>query len=82
MFDESVVTSPNESGIDRPAYNYIHWGIGLHTCFGQYINQVQIPAILKPLLQCKNLTRAPGPGGQLATTGPFPSSLSVQFSPA
>ena len=82
MFDETVVAAPNEFRVDRPGYNYIHWGIGLHTCFGQYINQVQIPAILKPLLQRKNLTRAPGPSGQLTTTGPFPSSLSVQFSPA
>ena len=38
------------SAIDRPAWNYMHWGFALHTCSGQYINQVQIPAILQPLV--------------------------------
>ena len=82
MFDDTVVDSPNDFRIDRPGYIYMHWGVGLHTCFGQYINQVQIPAILKPLLQRKNLRRADGPAGTLQFTGPFPSSLSVLFDEA
>jgi len=45
MFDERVVDSPHEFRIGRPAYVYMHWGYGLHTCFGQYVNQVQIPGI-------------------------------------
>jgi cytochrome P450 len=81
MFDDTVIDAPNEFRINRPASNYMLWGLGLHTCFGQYINQVQIPGILKPLLQRKNLRRAPGQNGQLTTTGPFPSSLSVEYSP-
>jgi cytochrome P450 len=79
MFDERVVESSNEFRIGRPAYNYMHWGVGLHTCFGQYINQVQIPGILKPLLQRNNLRRADGDAGTLKFAGPFPSSLRVQF---
>jgi cytochrome P450 len=79
MFDERVVESSKEFRIDRPAYNYMHWGVGLHTCFGQYINQVQIPGILKPLLQRGNLRRADGDAGTLKFAGPFPSSLRVQF---
>ncbi len=79
MFDERVVESSKEFRIDRPAYNYMHWGVGLHTCFGQYINQVQIPGILKPLLQRNNLRRADGDAGTLKFSGPFPSSLRVQF---
>jgi cytochrome P450 len=82
MFDDTVADSPNDFRIDRPGYIYMHWGVGLHTCFGQYINQVQIPAILKPLLQRKNLRRADGPSGTLQYTGPFPSSLSVLFDEA
>jgi cytochrome P450 len=82
MFDDTVVANPNDFLINRPSYIYMHWGVGLHTCFGQYINQVQIPAILKPLLQRKNLRRAPGPAGTLQYTGPFPSSLSVLFDEA
>jgi cytochrome P450 len=79
MFDETVVENSAEFQINRPAYIYMHWGVGLHTCFGQYINQVQIPGILKPLLRRKNLRRADGAAGTLVYTGPFPSSLSVAF---
>ncbi|MEO6909982.1 MAG: cytochrome P450 [Edaphobacter sp.] len=79
MFDERVVEFSKEFRIGRPAYNYMHWGVGLHTCFGQYINQVQIPGILKPLLQRSNLRRADGDAGTLKYAGPFPSSLTVQF---
>lgn len=79
MFDETKVDLPNEFRIDRPTWIYMHWGYSLHTCFGQYINQVQIPAILQPLVARKNLRRAAGDVGKLQYTGPFPSSLGVTF---
>jgi cytochrome P450 len=79
MFDEKTIDSPNDFRPGRPAYNYMHYGYALHTCFGQYINQAQIPGILKPLLKRKNLRRADGDSGKLQYTGPFPSSLSVAF---
>jgi cytochrome P450 len=78
MFDEHKVEAPNEFRIDRPAWVYMHWGYGLHTCFGQYINQVQIPLILKPLLATRTVRRE----GPLAMEGPFPSSLRVSFQAA
>jgi hypothetical protein len=59
----------------------MHWGYALHTCSGQYINQVQIPAILQPLVARKNLRRAAGDAGKLQSAGPFPSSLNVTFDP-
>lgn len=79
MFDETVVENALEFRIGRPDYIYMHWGVGLHTCFGQYINQVQIPGILKPLLRRNNLRRADGDSGTLKYAGPFPSSLGVAF---
>jgi cytochrome P450 len=79
MFDERIVDSPLEFQVTRPDYIYMHWGYGLHTCFGQYVNQVQIPGILKPLLKRKGLRRAPGDAGQLMYDGPFPSNLGVEF---
>jgi len=57
----------------------MHFGYGLHTCAGQYINRVQIPGILKPLLKQKTLRRADGDAGQLQYSGPFPSGLEVVF---
>jgi cytochrome P450 len=76
MFDERFVDDPNQFRIDRPEYLYMHFGYGLHTCFGQYVNRVQIPAILKPLLKHPALRRA----GELQFEGPFPSSLPVSLS--
>jgi cytochrome P450 len=75
MFDENKVDAPNEFRTDRPAWVYMHWGYGLHTCFGQYINQLQIPLILKPLLAEASLQRE----SALQVEGPFPSSLRVSF---
>jgi len=79
MFDDAKVDQPNEFRIDRPPYVYMHWGYGLHTCFGQYINAIQIPGILKPVLAASSLQRAPGDAGKLQHAGPFPSSLKVTF---
>jgi cytochrome P450 len=77
MFDERVVDRPNEFRTDRPAYLDMHFGYGMHTCFGQHINRVQIPGILKPLVK-KGVTRA----GELQYEGPFPSSLRVKIAQA
>jgi len=78
MFDGNKVDAPHEFRVDRPAWIYMHWGYGLHTCFGQYINQVQIPLILKPLLATRSVERA----GLLEIQAPFPSSLRVKFGAA
>jgi cytochrome P450 len=74
-FDDNKVDAPHDFRIGRPAWIYMHWGYGLHTCFGQYINQLQIPLILKPLLATRSVERA----GPLQLEGPFPSSLKVKF---
>ncbi len=75
MFDERVVDAPNDFRIGRPDYASMHFGYGMHTCFGQYVNRIQIPGILKPLLQRQGLARA----GELQYGGPFPVSLKVTF---
>lgn len=75
MFDERIVDRPNEFLVDRPDYIYMHFGYGLHTCFGQYVNRVQVSGILKPLLKHPRLRRA----GELQYEGPFPSSLPLRL---
>jgi cytochrome P450 len=80
MFDRLRIDDPESFRTDRPWSNYILWGDGLHTCFGAHINQVLIPAILKPLLQKKGLRRAPGVAGKIDTEGtPFPAHLWLEF---
>jgi cytochrome P450 len=80
MFDRLKVEDPNSFRIDRPWDNYILWGDGLHTCFGVHINQVILPAILKPLLQRQGLRRIPGSVGQIDRAGtPFPAHMYLEF---
>ncbi len=79
MMDGDVIEDPRSFRLDRPAWQYLHFGYGLHTCFGQYINAVQLPRILGAVLKQKNLRRAPGVAGTLQLDGPFPAHLVVEF---
>ncbi len=80
MFDRDEIPAPNEFRVDRPWETYILWGNGMHTCFGDAINQAIIPAILKPLLVRGNLRRALGKTGEINTGGtPFPQHFAVEF---
>lgn len=79
MFDPTVVAEPHEFRVPRPASNYLHFGRGQHTCFGERINQVTVPEALKQLLLLPNLRRAPGDEGEIAYDGPFPQRYIVQF---
>ena len=77
MLDGHVIDDPKTFRLDRPSSHYLHFGWGLHTCFGQYLNAVQIPLIAKALLSQSGLKRASGEAGALAFQGNFPSSLMV-----
>lgn len=79
MMDCRQVKSPRQFRLDRPDYLYMHFGFGLHTCFGQYINLAQIPRIAKAVLKRQGLRRAPGAEGQMQSVGPFPVHMVVEF---
>jgi len=72
---------PDPSGFDprRPRDAYLHFGLGVHHCFGRFINQATLPMMLKPLLKRSGLRRAPGKAGRMAVNGPFPTALWVAF---
>lgn len=82
MMDGTILSDPHDFRLDRPAWQYMHFGYGLHTCFGQYINMVQLPRILAPVLRRSNLRRADGGAGELALNGPFPASMTLCFDDA
>ena len=77
MMDERRVPEPRRFDPRRPADAYLHFGHGLHTCFGILINQAVLPLMLKPLLKRPNLRRAPGRAGHLRKQGPFAVELHV-----
>jgi cytochrome P450 len=79
MMDGRRVSTPSTFDPDRPPCNYIHFGQGLHQCFGIHINRALLPLILKPLLKREALARAPDPEGRLRKQGIFADRLVVCF---
>jgi cytochrome P450/glutathione S-transferase len=78
MFDGDVFTNPEEFNPARTT-EYLHFGYGMHTCFGKAINGVQIPELVATLLRLPNLRRAPGSAGRILYDGPFPNRLVLEF---
>jgi len=78
MFDSDYVAQPDQFRVDR-GVEYLHFGYGLHRCFGYYINGVQIPTLLSALLRLPNLRRAAGRRGRISYDGPFPDRLILEF---
>jgi cytochrome P450 len=82
MFDGRDVPDPDAFRAGRPWDDYMLWGYGLHSCFGAWLNQTSLPAVLKPLLRRDGLRRAPGAAGRIDNAGtPFPVHLQVAFDP-
>ncbi len=77
MFDPAAYPEPNEFRIDRD--KYLHFGYGMHTCFGERINDVQIPELVAGLVRLPGLRRARGKSGHIAWDGPFPDHLVLAF---
>jgi cytochrome P450 len=75
MHDERAVSDPEEFKVDRPWSDYMLFGHGLHTCYGQQIVRNQLPAMMLALLEGPTIKR----DGKLKWDGPFPSSLAVRF---
>ena len=79
MHDKRAVDAPGEFRVDRPWSDYMLFGHGLHTCYGQQIVRAQLPALAAALFEGPKLKRAHGGAGKLRFAGPFPSGLTVRF---
>ena len=79
MLDGDRIERPDQFRLDRRPQDYMHFGYGLHTCFGQHINEVMIPRIASALLRRPGLQRAAGMDGTLQLEGSFPKRLIVEF---
>jgi cytochrome P450 len=77
MFDGRSVPAPRKFRTDRPFERYLHFGHGLHMCFGLEINRLQLPAMAVALLEGPPLRRAPGAAGRMTYDGQYPASLTV-----
>lgn len=79
MMDERRLNDPERFDPTRPAGDYVHFGYGMHECFGRYINRATLHLMLKPLLAKQGLRRASGAAGHLRKNGPLAESLTVVF---
>lgn len=79
MFDGRVFPDRKAFRIDRPDYAYMHFGYGMHICFGVYINMQMVPAICKSLLRRGSVRRKAGGEGKLRMDGIFAKKLVVEY---
>jgi cytochrome P450 len=79
MMDERRVPDPKAFNPRRLPHEYIHFGYGLHQCFGIHMNNALLPLMLKALLKRPGLRRAPGAAGKLRKRGAFADTLHVEF---
>ena len=79
MLDEDVIEAPQEFRLNRPASAYLHYGTGLHTCFGEKLSFTQILEVTKQLVQLEGLRFAPAPNNEVRYEGIYPDSFVVEF---
>jgi cytochrome P450 len=77
MMDQRRLPEPQAFRPGRLPYEYIHFGYGMHECFGRYINHATLHRMLKPLLRRPGLRRADGAEGHLKKNGIFSERLVV-----
>jgi cytochrome P450 len=77
MMDDRRLPTPTVFDPGRRPYEYIHFGCGLHECFGRHINHAILHRMLKPLFTRPGLRRAKGPDGRLTKNGIFAERLVV-----
>jgi cytochrome P450 len=77
MMDERRISEPRRFKPGRPSCEYIHFGSGMHECFGRFINHATLHRMLKPLLRRPNVRRLPRQLGKLRKSGIFADRLYV-----
>lgn len=82
MMDNRRIADPAKFDPQRRSHNYLHFGQGLHQCFGRHINDATLHRMIKPLLKRPDLRRTAGPDGHLSKRGIFADRLVVRFDPA
>jgi cytochrome P450 len=77
-FDPKRFKDPRSFRTDRPLDDYLHFGVDPRKCFGKYVADIAIIAIVREVLGLKAVKRAAG----IVHDGPVARSLVVTFDPA
>lgn len=78
MRDPDLAPEPDAFLPGRPSHLHLHFGDGLHSCFGRHLNRVQIVEIVAAMLRLPGLRLT----GRERREGPFPDFLEVAYGPA
>jgi Dyp-type peroxidase family len=85
MMDPRVFPFPDTTRFDRPLNNYLHFGLGLHQCGGQYEIPMALPMLrilFKAIATQPRLRRAAGVLGKRQNVFPLlADGLTVRFDP-
>lgn len=80
MFDEPAVPNPETFNPDRPAFSYLHFGHGHHTCLGKHIAGVQVPEVIRRVLLRRDVRLLPPPEGAVDWQGgAFPERFTIAY---
>jgi cytochrome P450 len=79
MMDANAIDSPNVFRLDRPGDHYLHFGAGVHQCFGKHIAMALVTQMAAALLCMPHLRRAAGFTGRLRSVGPFPQTFMLDL---
>lgn len=74
MRDRHVLDQPDALVLDRPASDVLHFGAGIHRCFGAAISETQFGALGTALLAAGDIQRA----GPLRWGEAFPAGLPLR----
>jgi cytochrome P450 len=85
MMDPRVFPYPDKIDLTRPLTNYLHFGMGLHQCAGQYEIPMAVPMLrilFKAIATQRHLRRAAGVAGTRQNIFPLlADSLTIRFDP-
>ena len=76
MRDGFQLPAPSSFAIDRPESVYMHLGYGMHTCLGDQISRIQVPEIVRRILQIPGVR----PVADIDyAAGPFPERYLITY---
>ncbi|MBN9088230.1 MAG: cytochrome P450 [Reyranella sp.] len=79
MRDGRQLDAASSFAIDRPPSVYMHLGYGMHTCLGDQISRIQVPEIVRRILQIPGVR----PAGPIDFAGgPFPERYLIRYAAA
>ena len=78
MFDPAAFEEPGTFRTDHDSAA-LHFGYGMHRCFGAAINDVVITELVAALLRIPGLRPAAGGAGAIRWEGPFPDRCLLEF---